>query len=248
MTPIVLLLKNFNISNDIIKNYHGIMSDEKEKENNDRGDNKLDKEDKKNFLSLDTINKLIDEYDIFDDNGQINSDKLTNRLIVSFYFKNTDNLVPRNDLNIMKLISANKVKNMNLDFNYISFADKYEPKNIILNKYKTETTYGNKKKFNISKDLTDYISIYSELFQKNNGDYLFTNDKNQPYDKTPFLNLIKRAMVDVLKKPISIDLVRSIIITNYYSTLKSINDKKRFHNDVLLHSSNVGEQYVKIQD
>jgi hypothetical protein len=248
MTPIVLLLKHFKISNDIIKNYHGIMSDEKEKENNDRGDNKLNGEDKKNFLSLNTINKLIDEYDIYDNDGQIDPDKLTNRLIVSFYFKNTDNLVPRNDLNIMKLISVNKVKNMNLDFNYISFGDKYEPKNIILNKYKTETTYGNKKKFNISKNLTDYISIYCELFKKNNGDYLFTNDKNQPYDKTPFLNLIKRAMVDVLKKPISIDLVRSIIITNYYSTLKSINDKKKFHNDVLLHSSNIGEQYVKIQD
>ena len=74
------------ISNDIIKNYHGIMSYDKEKENNDRGDNKLYKEYKKNFLSLDTINKLIDEYDIFDDNGQIDTDKLTNRLIVSFYF------------------------------------------------------------------------------------------------------------------------------------------------------------------
>lgn len=246
MTPIVLLLKYFNISNDIIKNYHGIMSDEKEKETNDRGDNKLDIKDKVNFLDMQKINKLIDEYNIFDEDGTVNTDKLTYRLIVSFYFKNTDNLVPRNDLNIMKLISVNKVKNMNLDFNYISFDNKSEPKNIILNKYKTETTYGNKKKFEISKDLKDHISMYCEVLKKNNGDYLFTNEKNEPYQKSPFLGIIKKAMIDVLKKPISIDLLRSIIITDWYSTPKSINDKKKFHNNILLHSSKVGEEYVVV--
>lgn len=247
MTPIVLLLKHFKISNDIIKNYHGIMSDEKEKENEERGNNKLDKEDKKNFLSMQTINKLIDEYDIFDDKGNLIPEKLTYRLIVSFYFKNTDNLVPRNDLNIMKLVSVNKVKNMNLDFNYVSFNEKSDPKNIIMNKYKTEATYGNKKKFALSDDLKNYISIYCVTLKKNNGDFLFTNEQNQPYNKSPFLNLIKQAMVDVLKKPISIDLIRSIIITDYYSTPKSINDKKKFHNDVLLHSSKIGEEYNVIQ-
>jgi hypothetical protein len=246
MTPIVLLLKHFKISNDIIKNYHGIMSEEKEKETNDRGDNKLDVKDINNFLNMKKINKFIDEYEIKNINGDIDTDKLTNRLIVSFYFKNTDNLVPRNDLNIMKLISVNKVKNMNLDSNYVSFNEKSDPKNIILNKYKTEKTYGNKKKFDISKDLKDYISMYCEALKKNNGDYLFTNEKNEPYQKSPFLGVIKKAMIDVLGKPISIDLLRSIIITDWYSSPKSINDKKKFHNDVLLHSSKVGEEYVKI--
>jgi hypothetical protein len=241
MTPIVLLLKQFKKSEDVISKYHGVMSKEKEREDEDRGNNKLNKEDKHKFLSMDEINFRIDEYDIFNDKGDIIPDKILNKLIVSFYFKNTENLIPRNDLNIIKLISVNKIKNMNEDFNYISFKDE-DPKNIYLNNYKTKATYG-KKKFAISKYLSDMISIYLEIYKKENGDFLFTNDKKEPYEKTAFLRIINKAMMDVLDKPISIDLVRSIVITDYYKTPRSINDKKQFHNNILLHTAKVGEEY-----
>jgi len=130
---------------------------------------------------------------------------------------------------------------MNEDFNYISFKDE-DPKNIYLNNYKTKATYG-KKKFAISKYLSDMISIYLEIYKKENGDFLFTNDKKEPYEKTAFLRIINKAMMDVLDKPISIDLVRSIVITDYYKTPRSINDKKQFHNNILLHTAKVGEEY-----
>ena len=64
MTPIVLLLKQFKKSEDVISKYHGVMSKEKEREDEDRGNNKLNKEDKHKFLSMDEINFRIDEYDI----------------------------------------------------------------------------------------------------------------------------------------------------------------------------------------
>jgi len=244
ITPIVLLLKANNASTNTISQYHEYMNTEKQKEDEERGNNKLDKDDKDNFLSMPVIKKLINSYDVI--NGDdINNDKLLYKLIVSFYFENTNNLIPRNDLNILKLISTNKIKNMNDEFNYIVM-DKKKPKYIILNNYKTKTTYGSKQKFNISNELSDLLEAYITLNKKENGDYLFTNDKNEPYSKNEFLKLINKSMLAVLKKPISIDLVRSIVITDYYKTPKSINDKKEFHKR-LLHSSKVGEEYIIIE-
>jgi hypothetical protein len=42
------------------------------------------------------------------------------------------------------------------------------------------------------------------------------------------LRLISKATKDILGFELNIDLIRSIIITDFYSSLKSINQKKEF--------------------
>jgi len=240
ISPISKLLKYYNKDDDIIKKYLEHMSDEKTKQDKKRGDNKMDKDEKKNFMTLKEIDKKIDDYEV--DN---NSDKLTYKLIVSFYFKNVDNFIPRNDLNIMKLINVSKIKGLNEDYNYI-VNDKGTPKQIIMCNYKTSTTYG-KQKFGISNYLSKLIKEYYDEMDRNNGDYLFLNKRNEPYDKSSFLRLIKESMKNVLGKDISVDLARSILITDFYSgKIKSINEKSEFAKK-MLHSSNVAEEYVKIE-
>jgi hypothetical protein len=243
ISPIVKLLTYFNNNNEydnIIKSYRDAMNGEKKKEDDGRANNKLKKKDENKFISLSEIKKKIDDYKIDND-----PERLKYLLVINFYFGNIDNLIPRNDLNILKLININKIKNMNNEYNYIVMKGT-EPDYMVWNNYKTSTTYG-KQKFNISDDLKALLKTYIDINNIDNGDFLFTNNKDINLDKTGMLRLISKATKDILGFELNIDLIRSIVITDFYSSLKSINQKNEFAKR-LLHSSDIAQEYIKISN
>jgi hypothetical protein len=67
----------------------------------------------------------------------------------------------------------------------------------------------------------------------------------EPFKKSNFLDLIRQAMEAVVGKPIGIDLVRKIQISQYYNeNAKSIEqDEKDAHR--YLHSLSVHKEYLK---
>jgi hypothetical protein len=240
ITPIIKILQHYGVSEDLIKQYRTNLGEHKEVEDNKRGDNLLQKEkDRENAMSLDDINKKYNEYSIYDGN-KINPNKLIYKLIVAFYFKN--NLIPRNDIPLMKLANINK-KDLNPENNYILIKDD-KPSKIVMLNYKTNKTYG-KQTFDITNELCELLEKYIKTFNKQNGDYLFAKPDGESILKNTFLKVIDKSMEEVLGSPLNIDLIRSIIISDYYEKPMSINDKKDLARR-FLHSPNVAQEYVKL--
>lgn len=239
ITPIIKVLEHQKVDEAIMKKYKNNLSDHKIEEDKERGENKLRKQkDKDNAMSVEDIDKKIDEYKIEKD-GKIDPNRLIYKLIVCFYFRSE--VVLRNDLPLFKIANYKK-KDLNEKYNYIIFKD-FEPEKIVMNQYKTSPTYG-KQTFGVSKDLKELLKQYIKVFKKEPGDFLF-GSKDKEINKTTFLRYIEKSMYEVLGKPLNIDLIRSILISDFYSKPRSINEKKEFSNK-FLHSSKIAEEYVKL--
>ena len=153
--------------------------------------------------------------------------------------------MPRNDLNIFKLVSSTKKsKDMNKDFNYITIDKNGMPQNIIMNKYKTDHTFG-QKKYGITDYVSNLIREYITKTKKINGDFLFTNRSGEPYTKSMMGDSVRKATETILGKAMGVDLIRQIIITDYYkSGVKTIEEDEN-HADRFLHGVNVHREYLR---
>jgi hypothetical protein len=113
--------------------------------------------------------------------------------------------------------------------------------------YKTSPTYGIQK-FNITnKRLIDLLTEYINVFNKSPGDFLFDNNKNE-YTSNGFNKVLLNAMLNVLNKPINIDLIRKIHITEFMrhnNGLVSENNKKDFARR-FLHGVEKQKEYMKV--
>ena len=252
ISAIIKYIRYANFPESIIDSYSAKMNDVKKKEILERGNNQAKEIDisRVGDRSLRDIQKLIEDYSILED-GKINKDKLTNKLILSFYFDNTTSkgipiLVPRNDLPVFKIVSLSRAKKTLPDTNnYLIITENKLPIKITMKNYKTSKTYGTQS-YQISDSLTYLLKQYLDAFNKSAGDYLFTNKDNQPYKNTTFLTRIKKASRDVLNTDLGIDLIRQIILTNTYKNhpLMTINEKNELAR-AFLHSSNVGQEYIR---
>ena len=239
ISPVVRLLRHDGGHEGEIDKYLEFMSELKSTEEQSRGDNLITKKvDLDNSMSLSTILDRYNSYSIYD-GDKLNLNKLLYKLIVCFYFKS--DLVPRNDLSIMRLAKYNK-KDLNKENNYITIKNG-EPYRIVMLAYKTSSTYG-RQTFTITEELGKMLKLYIKEFAKENGDLLFTKNGEQISDKT-FLELIKKSMKEVVGSPLNVDLIRSIIITDYNKTPHSINDKK-LNALKFLHSPEMQQEYVKL--
>jgi hypothetical protein len=253
LSAISKLLRHKKVDSDILDKYKVGMQIEKTAETKVRGDNLAKKDDieKTNNMSLNDIQNKIKNYSVLDD-GNIDDEKLINKVIASFYFMNFDsqglpNFVPRNDLPEMKLINSNKAKKqIPNEFNYIVMEGNI-PTKIIMQNYKTKNTYG-KQTFIISKELSQILQQYLQHYKKQNGDLLFVMRDGKPFKHSNFTNLIQNSMKAVIGKPLGIDLIRQIILSNLYNSkpLMSINQKDQIAR-AFLHSSNVSQEYLKPQ-
>lgn len=230
-----------NIDPSIIKTYQDAMSEMKKEQSNTRGDNLATDRNVINSLGLKEILKRLKNYKI------TNNDELLNAVIVSFYFGNIDNLILRNDLVNMKIISPAKAKKpLDINYNYLIVSNKGIPEKIIMLSYKTFKTYG-ERSFNISNDLKKILVLYLKRFNKKYNDYLFTRrDGVTPFTHSTFTRIIETSMFDILGKKIGIDLARQIIATNFYlnNPLASKNQKEEFAGR-FLHSLNTNLEYMR---
>jgi hypothetical protein len=236
-SPIIILLDLVNANKDIIRKYQDQLIKEAEKEYEEREQNVLTQTEKDRLLTIHEINERYDNFDV-----KTPAD-LMNKLIVAFYFKN--DLIPRNNLPKIKI--TNKDTNLNDDYNYLLVDKDLKPNQLIMMNYKTRNTYG-EQRFNITKELSKLLIEYMKTFNKEAGDFLFSTESGFEIKDNSFLYVIKNAMNDVLQSPLNIDLIRSILINDFYTGKpKSIQQKKEFARR-LLHSPLVSQEYVFIND
>lgn len=241
LSPVVKLLQyldtNANKSN--IKNINEKMTSFKKAEDNKRNDNLASIKEKQNAISLNDIEKHITNY------KSTNKFQLMNLFIVLLYFDNE--LIARNNYYNIKLASSTKkIRDLNPNYNYMILDRNKIPIAIYMLNYKTSAKYG-LVKFQIKSHRLQKIAIqYMNEFNKQPGDLLFTDKYGNEYKSNSFSEVIKNAMNDVLKKPLNIDLIRKIHITEFYKDgLHSENQKilfaKRF-----LHDVEKQKEYMKV--
>jgi hypothetical protein len=119
------------------------------------------------------------------------------------------------------------------------------PTAMVYNNYKSNHTYGSKK-FGITSQVQAILREYVKRMGKVNGDYLFLMRNGEPYKKNNFLDLIKSATETILGKPLGVDLIRQIQITDYYRDgVKTIAqdeaDAQRY-----LHSQAMHREYLRV--
>lgn len=228
------------VPDQIIEQYHEALNKFKTEQMAIRNDNKATPENVEKSIPLDKIKKTIME------SPENTKEEVLNKLILAFYFLNTDNLVLRNDLPNMRVISLIKSKKqLPNEFNYLVM-DKDKPVKIIMKSYKTSPIYGTRS-FNISTDLIEIIKKYLSMFGKSIGDFLFTlTDGKSPISNSHFNTVMLKATTAILGKPIGVDLSRQIVATDWYykHPLASKNEKDEFAAK-FLHSSATNSEYMR---
>jgi hypothetical protein len=236
-SPIIILLDLVKANKDIIKVYQDELIKQAEEEYEKRERNILTETEKERILTMKEINERYDNFD-----PKTPAD-LMDKLIVAFYFKN--DLIPRNNLPKIKI--TNKDKDLDDNNNYLVIDKDKKPKEIIMMNYKTRNTYG-EQRFKITPELKKLLEEYMSSFNKGVGDFLFSTESGYEIKDNSFLYVIKKAMEEVLKSPLNIDLIRSIIINDFYTGKpKSIQQKKEFARR-LLHSPLVSQEYIFVDD
>jgi len=237
LSPVLRLLKSMNVDSNLITEYQKGLAQFKNDEYSDRKKNKTSDEKADGSLPL---SQILEKIKAFKPQNDI---QLVYLLINAIYFMNT--LVPRNDLNIVKFASSSKKsKDLNKDFNYILVDKDGTPSAMVWNNYKSNHTFGSKK-FPITTPVQTLIREYMKRFNKVNGDFLFTMRNGEPYKKSNFLDLIKSATETVLGKPMGVDLIRQIQITDYYrDKVKTIEEDER-DAERYLHSVNIHKEYMR---
>jgi pterin-4a-carbinolamine dehydratase len=245
LSPVIKLLDQAGEDQAIIKKYSMSLSSLKENEDEKRGNNQAHDEVVKGFVDLKEVDSRIDGF--VKKIGSLTDDELVKLLIVCMYYRS--DLIPRNDLNIFKLVDKSKAgKKMNDEFNYI-LTDKRGANlvatGIVMNNYKTRGTYG-RQKFGITPTLGKVLYEYFKRWNKANGDYLFVNLKNEPFSKTHFLGLLRQATESILGKQQTIDGIRRAIITEFHSKgMRTINEVEEFAKR-FLHSPDKNREYMSV--
>lgn len=237
LSPVLRILKHNDAPAELISIYQKALSDFKTDEYSVRKQNKASDKNEKLSLPLPEVQEKIKRFEVK------TSDDLMYKLICEIYFNNKS-LVPRNDLNIVKLANAGKKnKDFNKDFNYLLLKDG-NPISWFWCHYKTSHSFGCVK-FGIPDVLSALLKQYILVFKKQNGDFLFTKKNGNEYSKKDFLDLIGKATEIVLGKRMTINLIRQILITHYYENgAKTIaQDEADAHR--YLHGLSVHKEYFR---
>ena len=239
ISPIIKLMKYYNLDNDIIAQYQHLLSNFKAEETKKRGDNLGTKKQEELSMPVADINKKIDAYILEDDT------QLVFKMLCMLYFQN--DFTPRlEDIPLMKLVNIKKKPTtMNKDFNYITTTGDngvLKVKDIIMNNYKSKETYG-QVRFPIKEKVAKVMNVYLAEFKKQNGDYFILNSKTQPYLIQTFSALLADATEKVLGKPLNVNTIRRIKITDFYrSGTRTINEEEENARQYLQSAVNMNQR------
>jgi len=243
LSPLCKIIRHMGGHEEVLNKYLDLMAKSKDDEHTARAKNQAKHADVAKALPMSVINTKIDEYE---ENMRENPSlkAVTNLLIVKMYFRGE--LVPRNDLADFKILRNNKRPDRSSrDFNYIVVDDNNYPSCIIMNRYKTSYKYG-MQKFKVPADLANTVQDYLDATNKAPGSFLFDSYTGRAANKHSFRRVLRDAMTDVLGRPLNINLIRSIRITDYvYNGPHSIEEDEEFARG-LLHSTSIQKEYLKL--
>ena len=215
MNSIIVLLKAYEYNKTTLNKYQKYFESLIDDYENNYNKQEKSKKEEKNWITSQQIKEKINELE--DNISKMDLNKLTNKqqdLIQQHLILNLYTQIPpmRNDYAKMK-VSDKDLKNEN----YINL----NTKQIVLNKYKTDKTYG-EKKIDIPPKIFTLINRWYKL---NNSDYLLINirDKNAMTNNglTKYLNKIFKP------KKVSTTILRKLYLSEKYPVTHNISDMKK---------------------
>jgi hypothetical protein len=226
------------------KDYYPQFMLSKDSENAKINKNMADADELGRYLDLPTIKDRVEKYPVAHTSGRIMPDNLRNKTIVCFYFCNSKNWVPRNDLGSLLLAKKADSALLPNTQNYLLLTAGNKPDSVLLNVYKTSGKYGTQM-LKLSPELKAILRQYMTYENKRPGDYLFANASGQAYTDAAMLKHVYAALQDVLDVNMTIDIVRQIQITDFMKTLHS-SAERAANARAFLHNTETAASYVKL--
>ena len=214
------------------KFYSNLSTDVGKEIKEKNGENKVDAEDKENWVSQNEISELYKNL------------KGNEQLFVAL----SSFLPPRRLVDYLKLkfIRVKDWNNTNLpkDFNYIITNKKKIPKLIIYNVYKTAKSFG-QQRFQIPKQLVNVVKNYIKKTGIHSGELFFTTDTGKEFKQSSFSTFIS----DIFKptgKHVTMNTLRHSYITEKLNKANVSQNTKKILADKMAHSLSMQSQYIKI--
>lgn len=240
LNSIIVALQVTEYPEELIKEYQSIRDEYNEQYIKENATGVISKKQEDNFATMDEINDVIKEM-----KNEIDSKKLFNnditskeRALVQMYVMiNILTQYPfRNDLAGMKYIKKKQYNNLSLDDkkknNYLlQDGNKYY---FILNQYKTQAKYGEKKILIEKNNLSSLLRKYIPMLQ---NEFLFTSSTGKPISRNALTQLLSKTFEKYLGKKISTTLLRKIYMSSKYSDTQKEMEKDA---EILGHSKEMG--------
>jgi len=122
-------------------------------------------------------------------------------------------------------VSTDYIKKLDKSFNYLLISKKGKPQEFIMNKYKTQSKYGQQIIKIDSEQLINILSKYITEYKILNNEYLFLNSKNKNYENT-FSIFLTSILKKYTRKPLTVNILRHSFITEFLSKKQSLNKRK----------------------
>lgn len=241
LNSIIVSLQVTEYPEELIKEYQSIRDEFNDKYIKENSTGVISAKQEENFATMDEINGVIKEM-----KEEIDSKKLFRKdispkekaLVQMYVIINILTQYPfRNDLAGMKLIKKKAFNNLSMEDkkknNYL-----LQDKNdfyFILNEYKTQAKYGEKKikveKNNLPSLLRKYIPLLD-------SEYLFTSSTGKPISRNALTQVLSKTFEKYLGKKISTTLLRKIYMSSKYQGTKEEMEKDA---EILGHDVGTGQ-------
>jgi len=241
LNSIIVSLQVAEYPQELIKEYQSIRDEFNDKYIKENSTGVISAKQEENFATMDEINGVIKEMKEEIDSKKLFRKDITPKekaLVQMYVIINILTQYPfRNDLAGMKLIKKKAFNNLSMDEkkknNYL-----LQDKNdfyFILNEYKTQAKYGEKKikveKNNLPSLLRKYIPLLD-------SEYLFVSSTGKPFSRNALTQILSKTFEKYLEKKISTTLLRKIYMSSKYQGTKEEMEKDA---EILGHSKETGQ-------
>jgi hypothetical protein len=241
LNSIIVSLQVAEYPQELIKEYQSIRDEFNDKYIKENSTGVISAKQEENFATMDEINGVIKEM-----KEEIDSKKLFRKdispkekaLVQMYVMINILTQYPfRNDLAGMKLIKKKAFNNLSMEDkkknNYL-----LQDKNdfyFILNEYKTQAKYGEKK---IKVEKNNLPSLLRKYIPMLDSEYLFTSSTGKPISRNALTQVLSKTFEKYLGKKISTTLLRKIYMSSKYQGTKEEMEKDA---EILGHDVGTGQ-------
>jgi integrase len=241
LNSIIVSLQVTEYPDELIKEYQSIRDEFNDKYIKENSTGVISAKQEENFATMDEINGVIKEMKEDIDSKKLFRKDITPKekaLVQMYVMINILTQYPfRNDLAGMKLIKKKAFNNLSMNEkkknNYL-----LQDKNdfyFILNEYKTQAKYGEKKikveKNNLPSLLRKYIPLLD-------SEYLFVSSTGKPFSRNALTQILSKTFEKYLGKKISTTLLRKIYMSSKYQGTKNEMEKDA---EILGHEVGTGQ-------
>ena len=241
LNSIIVSLQVAEYPQELIKEYQSIRDEFNDKYIKENSTGVISAKQEENFATMDEINGVIKEMKEEIDSKKLFRKDITPKekaLVQMYVIINILTQYPfRNDLAGMKLIKKKAFNNLSMNEkkknNYL-----LQDKNdfyFILNEYKTQAKYGEKKikveKNNLPSLLRKYIPLLD-------SEYLFVSSTGKPFSRNALTQILSKTFEKYLGKKISTTLLRKIYMSSKYQGTKNEMEKDA---EILGHEVGTGQ-------